>query len=143
MPQTQEAPNKRRAPQMSEDYTFEAWKNRVRRTALINQAIAVSKSGNLTVSDDLFEKHFSLEYATVEIFVDPKLKAIGLKPSNEKIFGFPFHKIGTAKKAKVLYTKKLVVLNDIEPNIYPAKWSDKYGMVIFNYHTLTEHLAEG
>lgn len=123
---------------MSEpDYTFEIWKQRSGR-GLPYSTIGISKIGNITLSDDLFDKYFSLEYSTVEIFIDAKLRVIGLKPSNEKENGMPFHKIGHVNKAKVLFTRKLVLFNDIEPRQYIGHWSDKYKMVIFNYNRLSE-----
>lgn len=128
---------------MSEpEYNFAAWKSRVRQHDIPANTVTISKSGNLTISPDLFEAHFSLEFLGAEIFVDTTLKAIGLKPSNDGTANFLFRKVGTGKN-KRLYTRKLIVINDIEPRRYPAKWSDKYKMVVFNYRTLTEQPKAG
>lgn len=121
---------------MSEpEYTFEAWKCRVRAHELAADIVSVTKQGELQFSKILFEKHFSLEFTGAEIFVDTNLKAIGVKPSNDKTLCFNFHKRGTSA-TKVLSIRKLLILNNIEPKQYTAKWSNKYGMVIFNYQTL-------
>lgn len=119
------------------EYTFEQWQMKSGR-GLPYSTIGISKVGNLTISDDLFEKHFSLEYSCTEVFVDPTKKAIGLRPSTDRTKGLPFHKIGGSSKAKVLFTRKLVVFYDIEPRQYLAVWNEKEKMVIFNYRTTSE-----
>lgn len=124
---------------MSEpEYNFQLWARKARLSELLKNTVSATKSGNFTLSTDLFEQHFSLEFMGSEIFIDTKLKVIGIKPSNDKEKYFQFVQIGK-KKTKCLSVRKLLVLNDIKPMAYPAKWSDKYKMVIFTYQTLTDN----
>jgi hypothetical protein len=88
------------------------------------------------LSEDLFEQHFSLEFTSIEVFIDSKIKAIGLKPSNNNTDGYPAKKTGATGKARTYDLRELCVKNSIVPRQYPAKWSEKYHMVIFTYETL-------
>jgi hypothetical protein len=120
---------------MSEDYSFEQWVKKSR-SRIGFQRVNLNRAAQLTISDDIFNQHFSLEYPSVEIFVDVKQKAIGLKPSKNQTTGFLFHKLGTSKRMQTVFIRDLVIQNQISPESYPAKWSEKHQMLIFNYHTL-------
>jgi hypothetical protein len=118
------------------EYNFQAWLRKVKITEWLKNTAVITKSGNLTLSKDLFEQHFSLEFLGAEIFIDTNLKVVGIKPSNDIHHYFQFREIGKTK-TKCLGVQKLVIHNDIKPTQYPARWSDKYNMVIFTYQTLT------
>ncbi len=123
---------------MSEEFTFIAWQRRIGGTILPKQSVRVSRQSHITMSEDLFEQHFSLEFVGAEVFIDINKKAIGLKPSKDKLASYIFKKRGKLARPQVLYLKDLVIKNDVQPMQYPAKWSEKHGMVIFNYRTLEE-----
>lgn len=126
---------------MSEpEYNFQAWKKMSASELSKLSSITVNRNGILTISQDLFDRHFSLEYKAVEVFIDTALKAIALKPS--KTTGVGFTKTGASNVFRSLKIKAIFVLNNIEPKQYKAKWSDKYGMLIFTYAELQKEMAK-
>jgi hypothetical protein len=131
--QNEETLNKWRAQKMSEiEYSFQAWKKLSVSELNKLESVIVGRNGLLTISQDLFDKYFSLEYKSAEIFIDTTLKAIALKPSKTTA-GIPFSKTGNSNTFRNLNIKALFVLNNVEPKQYKAKWSEKYGMLIFTY----------
>ena len=87
---------------MSEpEYTFEAWKAKAGYRVLPFEIVSINKQGNMTLSDDLFERYFSHEFKGAEVFVDQKQKAIALKPSNDETKISPLHRVGTSPTARL------------------------------------------
>jgi len=122
------------------EYSFEAWQRKAGKY-IGRETVSISKMGRLTISDDFFEKHFSLEFSTIEVFVDKKSNAIGLKPSNNQT-GYSPKKTGSTGKARTYDLRDLCVRVNIKPFLYHAKWSEKYQMLIFTFEILKEDTQE-
>lgn len=119
---------------MSLEFNFEEWKRTsIRRE--IKQSVKISRQGTLTLSSDLYEQYFSLEFKGLKAFIDKKSKVIGLKPSNDST-AYIAKPTGKTGKNRTYTVRDLIVNNEIVPTIYTATWNPKFEMVIFTFETL-------